>query len=99
MFLSRVDRALSDLRTREAQLCGAFEQAINEDNTTVILSEAELDGLTDLDRFEAAAEPGHYIIGLKAPQALPVLTRAKIAVRSQSRRVMAADNLQSDARR
>lgn len=69
------------LRASEANLCGAYEQAINEDNSRVLLTAEELAGVADLDRFPAGPNPDEFYIGMKMPEAAPVLTNATHAVR------------------
>lgn len=67
---------LGKLRAREAELCGQIEQVINEDCTAVKVTAAELDGVDDLDRFAKGPEPHTFMIEMKAPQVMPVLTLA-----------------------
>ena len=62
------------MAARETELCGGFEQAINEDTSQVTLAPSDLDGLpqdfvADLEKND----DGDFKVGLKAPQVRPVL--------------------------
>ena len=91
---------VTELADREAALCGAFEQNINEDTSSVALSAAELDGLPesfvkDLPQAppsscasSSSSDDHRLLVGLKAPQCRPVLLLAESA--ETRRRVLVA---------
>ena len=90
---------VTELAEREAALCGAFEQNINEDTSSVALSAAELDGLPesfvkDLPQApsfscaSSSSDDHRLLVGLKAPQCRPVLSLAESA--ETRRRVLVA---------
>mmetsp|Transcript_20751 Transcript_20751/g.41096 ORF Transcript_20751/g.41096 Transcript_20751/m.41096 type:complete len:712 (+) Transcript_20751:37-2172(+) len=85
------------LKKRIGELCASFEQNINEDATTVLLSEAELAGLPSsiLNRLDSATSQQLQpvlSVPLKAPTLLPAMkfvrdaqARRKLFVASKSK--------------
>jgi Zn-dependent oligopeptidase len=82
---------LTELRKEISNLASTFEQNINEDVTVVSCTREELEGLPDdfLESLTAGAgeHEGKLLVGMKAPQLVPVLQRAK---RSDTRKRMNA---------
>jgi Zn-dependent oligopeptidase len=76
---SSIEReAVAKLDSQIAQLEGAFETALNEDVTTIVLSLQELSGLTEpfLNSLPIAPDGTSRIVGMKAPTFIPVMSRA-----------------------
>ncbi|EDQ89077.1 uncharacterized protein MONBRDRAFT_25656 [Monosiga brevicollis MX1] len=81
-MLTPADRdALQKLRQRETELCATIEQTINEEDSTVRFTAAQLEGvpagvLAGWDRDDKTDE---YVLSLKAPSVVPVLTSCHVA--------------------
>lgn len=82
MQLSAEERArLVALRQREGELCAQFEQTINENTDAVYFTAPELQGVSPsfLASLPVDAETGKHKVGLKFPEACPVLQFADSA--------------------
>jgi len=67
------------------ELCSSFCAALNEDSTKVVFTEAELEGV-DVNAYDKGGEEGTRLVGLIAPDMMPVLQFAK---KSETRKRMA----------
>eukprot|EP00049_Salpingoeca_infusionum_P025361 m.18824 g.18824 ORF g.18824 m.18824 type:complete len:671 (-) comp7952_c0_seq2:122-2134(-) len=66
------------LREEQAQLCGEFEQTINECTDSVKLSESEVKDLSPSQVSKlSTTEQGQLEVGLKFPEVFPLLTTIK----------------------
>ena len=60
------------------ELCSSFCAALNEDATKVVFTEAELEGV-DVNAYDKGEKEGTRLVGLIAPDMMPVLQFAKKA--------------------
>jgi Zn-dependent oligopeptidase len=79
---------LTELRKDISNLASTFEQNINEDVTMISFTQDELEGLPeDFIASLKEGEGGKLFVGMKAPQLVPIMQRAK---RSETRKRMNA---------
>ena len=67
------------------ELCSSFCAAVNEDDTTVEYTDEELEGV-DVNAYAVGSSPGTRLVGLIAPDLMPVMQFAK---RSETRKCIA----------
>jgi len=68
------------IKERMSNIAIQFEQNVAEENTKVILSKEELEGMTD-DFFESLTKDsdGKYLVSLQYPHFFPILKQCKVA--------------------
>jgi len=81
MHLKNEDRnKLIDISSSLTELCASFEMNISEDNSYILASDSDLDGLSESLKLSLNKnDEGYYILSCDYPTVFPVLTHCKSA--------------------